>query len=675
MNSINIQSFVSMLTSTLHSEGLSPVESLVVAASVIEHLDKLGTVDINQWRTNVNNHMLDLAVTTDHEVWNLDNEICEWFEVLVKAKLISEEGIQGMRLIEMRLQCEPSVPNLASMGVTRRKPIMPTNSKHRLAAKASALTKKAVSYLETTEYNVDGYMLKLARAVQEKYEGKMEGGYVLDGCDVIWNAGNMPRVSEFGADRRVRLYQSDVHGPNGQSSDMDRALMNLSGVSTDYDIDLAIVALCDEMEDMVACDLQEAIDSLRGTTSLVDWTLEQIMLKKHKEDGTLPEELESAYVAAKPWSFVKANRILTQLEKGNRTYIGMAFGLDAKCSGPQYGAIMTGDVELAMACGFGTEQALLDAYERAIVGCVKKGVVGLTRSLIKKPFMGIFYGQGWKAFSDLSNYGGSGHNCELLPIIQAIPAKPSDMFTEFEVQCSIFHKCIEDSFGLMAQLRKSIKSAHYHMEEINEKQVRVYDTTQPTMHMMPDNAFIAMDYRVLVDIYGHTVQWDSEPCDVTIMVSGESITFKKMTFKTAEYNLEDFARSGFVNLIQGTDALLARHIIAEAGDLGCDHIIGVHDCFRVNICDFLDGKLHAAIEKAYANVFVNMNKSGDILRKYFDGVKNAGGNMPTAATSFMLNRDGELRLNAWVKDGDASTIISSLANKTTGKEGAIYFAK
>jgi len=675
-NEINTQQFISVLTATLYNNGMAPMDALVTASAFMTSLDKLGMVPIEKWVANVTRYIEeDAKVEVDGVMYQSCFKHDTWFDTVVHADLITREGEVGSKLVDMVLQTEKAYPAYASHGVTRRHPIMPYNSKFRLASKSSSLMVKAVETLESTTFLVDEYMLHLAHEVGQRT--RLDEQYVIDGCKKLVKDGNTPRVSEFKADRRGRLYQSDCHGPNGQSSDMARSLMDLADVPTNYDIPATITAIRDEMEDMVTGSLQDAIDSLRSTDSLVVWVMEQVELKKAETADKLPEELEYALVASKPWSFVKANRLLTMLEKGKRPYIGMAFGLDAKCSGPQYGAIMTGDIKLAEACGFGDKPASQDAYEIAIAKCQSRGIHGLTRSLIKKPYMGIFYGQGAIAFADVNSYGSrpNDHDPKLLPIIQDISVK-CDGLTDFEImelQAQKFHSAIEDSFGLMSALRKEMKLAHYHHETVDGYKVKVMDTEGPTMHMMPDNTFIAMDYKVKVDVFGDRIEYDADIKDVIVEVSGEAHKFEKLAFKTKEYNLDNYARTGFVNMIQGTDALIARHIIVEGSKLGVQHMIGVHDCFRVNICDFLSGKLHTAIERAYLNVFQNMsNGSGDILFKYFEGVMNAGGNKPTRSICNMLDRSGKLKMSDWV---DVEAIINSLENKLVDKEGSYYFAK
>ena len=122
-------------------------------------------------------------------------------------------------------------------------------------------------------------------------------------------------------------------------------------------------------------------------------------------------------------------------------------------------------------------------------------------------------------------------------------------------------------------------------------------------------------------------------------------------------------------MIQATDALVARHIIVEAARLGADHIIGVHDCFRVNINDLLDGVLTQAIKTAYSNVFTNLTKSGDITAEYFRGVKAAGSDNRVSPSAYMLDTKCNLRMDRFGKK--VSKIIDSLGEDG----GSYYFAK
>ena len=307
----------------------------------------------------------------------------------------------------------------------------------------------------------------------------------------------------------------------------------------------------------------------------------------------------------------------------------------------------------------------LDAYELAMLKCREVGIVGLTRALIKKPYMGIFYGQGWRTFSEPMNFDGKqGHDPRLLDILQSIPGcefNEETGETVLEAQAKVFHKAIESSFGNMAALRKGIKAAHY---EYTEDDIIMY-TDRPTCHNMGDGTFVAMDYKVKTDINGVVESFDTEMPDVTIKMAGFEHTFEKMSFKTKEHDLVAHGRSGFVNLIQATDALVARHIVANMGDLGAQHTIAVHDCFRTNINDFLSGKLHRAIERAYDTIFTEKTtENGDILRNYFNAVEQAGSTKTYCSQGRMFNNDGSAKLG-----DDVEEICYSLEN------GATYFSK
>ena len=350
MSNINKSAFISILTATLHNNGRTPIQSVVIATGVMNFLDELGNCSIEEWVSEVSDIMSRANLKANDKVLEV-GDLTGWFDTVVHAGLLSQEGVPGERLVEMLLKSEVAYPQAAYHGVTRRKPIMPYNSFNKLASHVSPLMQEAVDVLQDTKYNVDEFMLRVALRTQNKEES-----YVLDGCKYLVENGNVPVVAEFFADRRGRLYQGDAHGPNGQSSDMARALMDLHGVHTDYDIALATQAVLDEMEDMVCVDLGLAIENFKASVnsahSAADFIMTQVELKQQKGQDLLTPEQEAMLIVTKPYSFTKAMRIFNALVNGERPYIGMAFGLDAKCSGPQYGAIMTGDRKIARATGF-----------------------------------------------------------------------------------------------------------------------------------------------------------------------------------------------------------------------------------------------------------------------------------------------------------------------------------
>ena len=578
----------------------------------------------------------------------------DWFEVLVSANLITQEAEVGTYLEQLNSLKDKAYPTVAGLRTERTRSIMPT-------VKSTSLMTEAVQALEATEYSVDTFILEVAHRVFANVD--CDEAYVVSGCDELVKRGNVPVTSEFFADARGRLYQGDCHGPNGQSSDMARALMNLSCVSTDYDVKKVMSVLLAEMEDMTYNHLS-VMDAMAVLTNV----------------GAVAF-VQGEFVS-KPWSFLKAANIVFKLEKGAKPYIGMAFGLDAKCSGPQYGAIMTGDKAIAQACGF-TTVAVDDAYQRAIANFGK--LAGLfTRDLIKKPYMGIFYGQSALAFADEANYGTqpSDHAPELLPVMKSLNAIITDFHGFVAVQNNLcpqlvanayaFHRVVEGSFGEMAKLRDLIKASHSYRDD--ESNI-IMKTNAPTKHMMPDGLEIAMKYMVKVDILGRTVEAGSIAPDVSVVIGLTDMKFNQMKFKTTEFALYDYARTGFVNMIQGTDALVARHIVVELDRDDAQHIVAVHDCFRVNINDFIAGKLHSAIKQAYLNCFANTN--ADILGEYFKGVQAAGSDCSGYSQIVEVKRgDSSVKYNRAQLSGlKLKEMIMDLENKLDGTGNTYYFAK
>jgi len=558
--------------------------------------------------------------------------------------------------IEMQLNCERKLPSYASQGVYRTRSI-----KSRTPAMGAALAK-----LESTQYTVSELMLRVVNKVANLVD-LTDDQYIIDGCNTLVDQGNGNLVSEFFDDGRGRLYQGDVHGPIGQAGDMARALQDLADVSTDYDIDGAISAIRDEMEDMISGDLDDAIAYAREVGGAVKFVAEQVKLDKENK----------SVLAKKPWSFAKALLTLTKLENGERPHIGMAFGVDAKCSGPQLGALMTGDVKIAKACGMTMETAERDAYELAIDQLTGKGHAWPAgkegRNLMKKPYMGIFYGQAAGAFAEEEAYGFQPGQFDpaLKTAIEAMKVETVEGELKFVTQCKAFHAAVEASFGNMRKLRQAIKSAHYQYTEEGDL---VMLTNKPTKYTMPDGVVVNMSYTNKVDINGEAIAYDSETPDVHLTGLDLDEKFNKMTFSTSEINLYEHARTGLVNMIQATDAFLARRIIANFQG---DHFIAVHDCFRVNINDFLAGKLHTAIKQAYKDLLTT-----DIIGNYFNGVEKArqvtgGISTPLVRNSVMTARSKSGKAKIEIVMPRINDIIEGLENKPQGVNigGAYYFAK
>jgi len=382
INDVNKSAILSTVASELFHKGLNPRIALITATAYVGAMEYMDDEELFVESFVDGLEITELSIK-GQDVPDDAMDVDEIVLALQSAQYLTEDSKVGTRMAELlELRQEAYAPPLAMDGIERRFGYAPT--------KYSGLFKEAIHALEDTKYTVDDNMMSIALRVLAKTDKDDEEGYVLRGCEKMDS--DDAYVSEFKGDSRGRMYQASCHGPNGQASDRSRALMDLYGVKMDYDAKEAMSLLQHEMSDMVSIKDKQARGRLvqeayNHPVDLVDFII------KH-QDGEL--------CVKKPWSFVKAAKIMLELHNhihkdGVKPYIGMAFGLDAKCSGPQLGALMVGDGDLAAACGFSMKQ-IEDAYHRCINYCETAGFTGLTRDVVKKPFMGIFYGQGWMAF-------------------------------------------------------------------------------------------------------------------------------------------------------------------------------------------------------------------------------------------------------------------------------------
>lgn len=576
MNEINKSALVSTIAAELFHYNLSPRVSMITAVAFVGAVDYMDDIEdfMEAFVDGLNITSLEVV---DAEAGEEEMDAEAIMSALADAKYLDEDGL-GIRFTELcLLRKEAYKPTTGE--IERRFNYSPV--------KHSPLFVEAVHALEDTAYTTSDTMLSIALKVQAKCGGEAEDqeGYVVRGCQAMDSS--LSYFSEFKGDRRGRIYQAACHGPNGQASDRSRALMDLVGVPIDYDIKSVSKLILAEIADM--CDDVKASAAELKELGEVDF-----IVKHHEGDLGV----------SKPWSFVKAVLIMRELQAGNRPYIGMAVGLDAKCSGPQLGALLVGDQTIAAACGM-TLQEVEDAYALAIKEAAKSGFVGITRSGIKKAYMGVFYGQGWEAYTVIT--GKHAICAELVESLYGASGFVSDDIAK------AFHKSLVTSFGAkMVGVRNLFKSYSG-------------KTSGRTKHQMPDGFEVAMNYKVKVNVLGEVMEYDTAKYD--ILLRNNEMTYKFINFqlKTMDTNEGDFARNGFVNMIQATDALIARMIIVNLKRLGAKHIISVHDCFRVNVTEM--HLLEEAIKMAYQDLFggdynnatSDLPKGLDILGLYFTG--------------------------------------------------------
>jgi len=603
LNDINKSAVLSTMAAELFHNGLSPIVSLITATAYLGATDHIEDIDLFTEFFIEGLEITELEIVGAEHKDELDPEAI--MSALTSARFFVGDEV-GPRLFEIAaLRTEAYKPVPASEGITRRFDYVSGKRVEHI----SPLFKEAVHALESTEYTVSDDMLSIALQVQAKLGVDNDAeGYVVKGCFAMDSSQSY--ISEFKGDTRGRMYQAACHGPNGQASDRSRALMDLAGVPTDYDVEQVKHYLIEEVRDMISIPLGEAIKESKELGD-VDFIIKHMAIN---DDHTKDD------LVSKPWNFVKFSKLIRALQAGERPYIGVAVGLDAKCSGPQLGALMVGDQKVAAACGF-TMEEMDDAYALAITELDKVGFHGLTRSDVKKPYMGIFYGQGAAAFEDITDV--TTRVWEVIHNGSSVPV---------EGQAEAFHKAITASFGAK-------------MTSVRNK-IRGYSkvTQGRTKHFMPDGFEVTMNYKQQVNVLGEMMEYDTERFDVRISNNAEAFKFINFQLKTKQVHVGDFARNGFVNMIQATDALLARLIVVNMKRMGAKHIISVHDCFRVNVTEM--HILEAAIKQAYMELFgctkltqsEDLPMGTDILQLYFQGanrqlIQGEVGSMITQFTS------------------------------------------
>jgi len=592
INDVNKSAILSTVASELFHKWLNPRIALITSTAYVGAMEYMDDEELFVESFVDGLEITELSIK-GQDVPDDAMDVDEIVLALQSAQYLTEDSKVGTRMAELlELRQEAYAPPLAMDGIERRFGYAPT--------KYSGLFKEAIHALEDTKYTVDDNMMSIALRVLAKTDKDDEEGYVLRGCEKMDS--DDAYVSEFKGDSRGRMYQASCHGPNGQASDRSRALMDLYGVKMDYDAKEAMSLLQHEMSDMVSIKDKQA----RGRLVQEAYNHPVDFIIKH-QDGEL--------CVKKPWSFVKAAKIMLELHNhihkdGVKPFIGMAFGLDAKCSGPQLGALMVGDGDLAAACGFSLEE-IEDAYHRCINYCETAGFTGLTRDVVKKPFMGIFYGQGWMAFMNpdemIKNMGATLGNA----LWKAIHG---DEILGNEKRAKEFHKAVTASFGAkMISVRNAMRS---YTNKIDGK----------VKHLLPDGFQVAMNYKLKVNIFGELMEFDTPKYDIFLRNNVESYKFINLQMNTDKIDTSDFVRNGFVNMVQGVDGLIARLIVVHCKRLGAEHIIAVHDCFRVSVHDM--GILKQAIKNAYRDLFgsykneatADLPEGTDILGLYFDGI-------------------------------------------------------
>jgi len=635
---------VSIMSTDLIGKGLMPAQAMVVAGAWFTSWADRDDMEMffEMLNDGINSAVLSSGSLMDKESLNRSSGLVSLDEAVAALwaaeYLVGEEiGPRFHQILNERK--EAYLMPLASEGVTRRFGYVKT--------KHSPLFVEAIHAQEATESTIDAEMLELAKAVVAARPGVDDAeAYVIKGCDTMNPELNY--VSEFKGDLRGRTYQASCFGYNGQASDRSRSLMNLADVPMDYNPEDALALVKAEMADMVIGPVTRGLVR-EAVANPVEFIVTELDAADN-DDGSVRVK--------KPYSFVKAAKIATALVAGETPYIGMAFGLDAKCSGPQLGALMANSERVSGACGFSPKSSgVKDVYQQAIERLAKDGMAaGITRNDIKKPFMAVFYGQAAPAFTNPESM-----NATVWAAVHGSRTVGS------EEQAKKFHANIVNSFGPeLKALRAAVSS---YKGKVDGK----------ISHFMPDGFKVAMDYRVNINIDGLILGGKDIPkLDAMVEIGAYEFIMQKAAFRLKDADSNSFVRTGFVNMIQATDALLARLIVVHLNRMGAQHIVAVHDCFRVNVHDM--AILNEAIKAAYSDMFASatldesktadLPKGGDILAMYFEGankalVEGAEGKQVSQFTS------GGRRMTRKVNGRTIADLIADLG----GENGTYFFEK
>jgi hypothetical protein len=224
--------------------------------------------------------------------------------------------------------------------------------------------------------------------------------------------------------------------------------------------------------------------------------------------------------------------------------------------------------------------------------------------------MAVVYGQAYKGMMDPANY--KDYDADHQLFLRTINGD--------EDIAKKIHNCIVRSLGKLGGLMKTVKSMCFEWDV--EQECFVPRLNKALTFRMPDGFKVAMQYHKSIQL-GY---------DITMTCNGMMYKALNPSYKTKEVAYEDHGRTGVVRLIHSVDALIARLIVHYAGQT-CDHVVAIHDCFRVNINDFIAGKLHVAVRDAYKALFGGTSMAPtallpygkDILGLFDAGVVKAGG--------------------------------------------------
>lgn len=412
--------------------------------------------------------------------------------------------------------------------------------------------------------------------------------YVVDGADHTKEEAEL--YSEYFDDGRGRLYHEACAGANPQSSDIARSLYSLTNTET-------LVHKDTESYDMFIGELMDitgwkTMDEIREKcVRIVSNPVKALTLMlKHSKN-------KSIKTVKKPYSVVKMAFNFMEFETTGCANVTIGIGLDAKCSGTQYYAILAGCAEMMRRTGITTDDVRLDDPYVKSLDCLKGLLANskkykslrylldnnsfMDRNFAKTPYMAIQYGGSVQALLGSTDF--------LDAIDGFVPEEDEELFAEACVGA------IEMALGaLIITFRKEMTDAV--RAKLKRDDTAFFNYTHIDGYVVTHKAYATKersDYFTLED--GNTT-----------IHFGDKVRKSSWCTKDIKPSASEFARTFAVNFIQGIDALVARKVAGETAQKhGLRGYTSIHDCFRTSCVDA--PKLKAAIDDAYIDLFCNPN--------------------------------------------------------------------
>jgi len=393
--------------------------------------------------------------------------------------------------------------------------------------------------------------------------------FLIEGCSLVVDEEEL--YSEYDADARGRLYHVMCFGPNPQASDMARAVYQLNDCKEVLRSDKAYDMFIAEMEDISSKKFMKeatirkvASNPLRAIISLL--------------------QLEDDKAIKSPFTYVRMCKDWVEFNDTGKCTVTLGVGLDAKCSGTQYLAMLACDSKMLELTGVTTLSAAQvgsDPYiESANYLNKLLGVDFINRKLIKKAYMAIQYGGGkpavWDEAVKFGNMMGS---------------------REIDTIANNIIVAVQKALGknIMNLLNNTIQAVLDICKE-SDKDFFTYKHSDGFMVSKPghEDLFIADKSFAIRISEGNQVIFGTQTTNEWIVKDGGART-------SAE-----FARTFMVNYIQGLDALVARTFVRHAKKNNLHGITCIHDCFRSQLADA--PLMKKVIADTYKEVFVDTDQ-------------------------------------------------------------------